>query len=153
MLVQERCNSSALAMELCLSCTNPPIHHVPLIIYIIRTPLTSMMIVLGTQHCQCDSFQLLQWQYGSHAWNFSVLRVCQLLIKCAILYMQCLVSCYIILSVTYMLTHWGWAKRATISQMTISNAFSWMKMYKFWLQFHWNLFPRVQWTIFHHWFR
>ena len=25
-LVQERCDSSALAMELCLSCTNPPIY-------------------------------------------------------------------------------------------------------------------------------
>ena len=28
-----------------------------------------------------------------------------------------------------------------------------MKIYKFWLRFHWNLFPRVQLTIFQHWFR
>ena len=35
----------------------------------------------------------------------------------------------------------------------ISNAFSWMKMHKFRLIFHWNLFPRVQLTIFQHWFR
>ena len=31
------------------------------------------------------------------------------------------------------------------------NAFSWMKMCK--LRFHWSLFPRVQLTIFQHWFR
>ena len=36
---------------------------------------------------------------------------------------------------------------------TFSNAFSWMKLYKFRLTFHWSLFPRVQSTIFQHWFR
>ena len=36
-----------------------------------------------------------------------------------------------------------------ISQTTFSNAFSWMKMFEFRLK----LFPRVQLTIFHHWFR
>ena len=36
---------------------------------------------------------------------------------------------------------------------TFSNAFSWMKMYKFRLRFHWSLFPRFQLTIFQHWFR
>ena len=40
-----------------------------------------------------------------------------------------------------------------ISQTTFSNAFSWMKMLKFWLKFHWSLFPRVQLTIFQQWFR
>ena len=35
----------------------------------------------------------------------------------------------------------------------ISNAFSWMKMYKFRLIFPWSLFPRVQLTIYQHWFR
>ena len=33
---------------------------------------------------------------------------------------------------------------AAIFQTTFSNAFSWMKMYKFRLRFHWSLFPRVQ---------
>ena len=33
------------------------------------------------------------------------------------------------------------------------NAFSWMKMNSFRLRFHWSLFPRVQLTIFHPWFR
>ena len=40
-----------------------------------------------------------------------------------------------------------------ISQTTFSNAFSLMKMFEFQLKFHWSLFPRVQLTIFHHWFR
>ena len=33
------------------------------------------------------------------------------------------------------LTHWGWDKMANILQMTFSNAFSWMKMYKFRFRF------------------
>ena len=40
------------------------------------------------------------------------------------------------------LTHWRREKFAATSQTTFSNAFSWMKMYKIWLRFHWNLFPR-----------
>ena len=46
------------------------------------------------------------------------------------------------------LTHWGRDKMAAIFQTTFSNAFSWMKMFKFRLRFHWSLFPRVQLTIF-----
>ena len=42
---------------------------------------------------------------------------------------------------------------AAIFQTTFSDAFSWTKMYIFWLRFHWSLFPRVQLTIFQHWFR
>ena len=42
------------------------------------------------------------------------------------------------------LTHWGRDKMAAISQMTFSNAFSWMKRFEFLFKFHWNLFPRVQ---------
>ena len=51
------------------------------------------------------------------------------------------------------LTHWGQDKMAALFQMTCSNAFSWMKMYEFWLRFHWSLFLRVQLTVFQHWFR
>ena len=50
-------------------------------------------------------------------------------------------------------TQWGRDKMAAIFQRTFSNAFSWMKIYKFKLRFHWSLFPRVQLTIFQHWFR
>ena len=51
------------------------------------------------------------------------------------------------------LTHWGRNKMAVVFQTTFSNAFCWMKMYEFRLTFHWILFPRVQLTIFQHWFR
>ena len=51
------------------------------------------------------------------------------------------------------LTHWGRDNMAAIFQTTFSNAFSWLKMFEFRLQFHWNLFPRVKLTIFQHWFR
>ena len=53
----------------------------------------------------------------------------------------------------FLLTHWGRDKMAAISQTTLSNAFSWMKMFEFRLKFHWSLFLRVQLTIFKHWFR
>ena len=50
------------------------------------------------------------------------------------------------------LTHWGWYKMAA-NFLTFLNTISWMKIFKFWLRFHWSLFPRVQLTIFQHWFR
>ena len=42
------------------------------------------------------------------------------------------------------LTHLGRDKMAAISQTTFSSAFSWMKMFKFRLEFHWRLFLRIQ---------
>ena len=51
------------------------------------------------------------------------------------------------------LTHWGRDKMDAISQTIFSNAFSWMKIFVFWLKFHGSLFPRVQLSIFHYWFR
>ena len=51
------------------------------------------------------------------------------------------------------LTHWGRVNMDAISQMTFSNAFSWMKMLEFRLKFRWSLFLRVQFNIFQHWFR
>ena len=42
---------------------------------------------------------------------------------------------------------------AAFSWTTFSNAFSWMKMYKFRSRFHWSLFPWVNLAIFQHWFR
>ena len=46
------------------------------------------------------------------------------------------------------LTHWGRDKITAISQMTFSNAFSWMEMHEFHSRFHWSLFLRFQITIF-----
>ena len=42
------------------------------------------------------------------------------------------------------LTHWGRDKMTAVSQTTLSNAFSWMKMLAFRLRFHWSLFQRFQ---------
>ena len=49
--------------------------------------------------------------------------------------------------------HWGCDEMNNISQRTFSNIFSSVKLFEFWLTFHWNLFLRVQLTIFQHWFR
>ena len=38
----------------------------------------------------------------------------------------------------YDLIRWGWDKMAIILQMTLSNEFSWMKMFEFRLKFHWH---------------
>ena len=54
---------------------------------------------------------------------------------------------------SHVLTPWGRDKMAAIFQTTFSDAFSQMKVYIFRLRFHWSLFPRVQSTIFQHWFR
>ena len=51
------------------------------------------------------------------------------------------------------LTHWGRDKMVAVSQTTLSNAFSWMKMLELRLKFHWSLFLWVQFTIIQHWFR
>ena len=51
------------------------------------------------------------------------------------------------------LTHWCRDKMAAISQTILSDSFSWMKMLKLRLKFHWSLFLRVQLTLFQHWFR
>ena len=49
--------------------------------------------------------------------------------------------------------HIGRDKMDAIFQTTCSNAFHWIKMYRFQLRFHWSLLPRVQLTIFQRWFR
>ena len=51
------------------------------------------------------------------------------------------------------LTYWGRDKMAAILQITLSKAFSGMKMLEFQLKFHLSLFLRVQSTIFQRWFR
>ena len=38
------------------------------------------------------------------------------------------------------LIHWGWDLSAAISQTTFMNAFSSVKIFVFWLKFHWSLF-------------
>ena len=53
-------------------------------------------------------------------------------------------SCNIPFPVPEGLTHWVRDKMAAIIQTAFSYEFSWMKMYKFQLRFHWSVFPRVQ---------
>ena len=56
-------------------------------------------------------------------------------------------------STAYCLTHLPLDKMVTVSQTTVSNAFSWMKGFVFWFNFHWSLCLRVQLTISQRWFR
>ena len=56
------------------------------------------------------------------------------------------IICYIARNKQFNLIYFGRDKNAAIFQKTFSNAFSWTKMYKFWLRLHWSLFPRVQLT-------
>ena len=51
------------------------------------------------------------------------------------------------------LTHLSLDKMSAVSQTIFSDAFSWMKIFVFWLRFHWILFLMVQLTIAQHWFR
>ena len=51
------------------------------------------------------------------------------------------------------LTHLSLDKMSVISHTTFSNAFSWINIWEFRLKFHCCLFPRIQLTIFQHWFR
>ena len=59
---------------------------------------------------------------------------------------QCLWWKRIVHRKTTVLTHWGRDIMDAIFQTTLSNGFSWMKMYEFRLTFHWSLFLGVQST-------
>ena len=52
--------------------------------------------------------------------------------------------------IVMVLTHWGLDKMAAISQTTVSNSFSWMKIYEFRIKFHCSSFLWVQQTLFQH---
>ena len=51
------------------------------------------------------------------------------------------------------LSHLSLDKTAAILPRTFLNAFPWMESFVFWFEFHWRLFPKVQLTISHHWYR
>ena len=52
-----------------------------------------------------------------------------------------------------LLLHLPLDKMAAISQMIFSDALLWMKIFVFWLKFHWSLFLSFQMTKAEHWFR
>ena len=51
------------------------------------------------------------------------------------------------------LTHLSQDKMASITQTIFWDAFSWLKIFVFWLKFHWSSFLRVQLAISQHCFR
>ena len=70
----------------------------------------------------------------------------------------CIVHCsncqlYAIKDTWHYLTPLPLDNMAAISQTTFLNAFSSMKTFVFWLEFHWSLFLRVLLTMSQHWFR
>ena len=90
---------------------------------------------------------------GLRAWNWMVLKcVYSFLEKLTGVIGPSTVMAFSVHSQQMNLTHWGWDKMAAILQTTSSNAFSFMKMFEFWLKFHWSLFLRVQLIILQHWF-
>ena len=100
-------------------------------------------------------------------WSFYPMRDVQFMfpriINASFFYTYCewkhVLHIWILQSTTYPaetgidLTHWGRDKMAAISQTTLSNAFSWLKMLEFRFKFQWSLFIRIKLTIFQHWFR
>ena len=123
-------------------------------------------------HCQTQRWILVNWTHrDKFQWNskpysqvFSEENAIENVVcyKSAILFsghwgsigssMKCREISFVMDIVLFCLTHWGRDKMAAIFQKTFWNAFPWMKMYEFRLQFHWSLFLRVQLTIFQHWF-
>ena len=88
-----------------------------------------------------------QWPWCSR--QYIVCLPTQAVFLCA----RCAALWLCVVSTPITLTHWSRDKMAAKFLATISNAFSWMKIYKFQLKFHWSLFSSVQLTIFRHWFR
>ena len=156
-LVQERHNSSALAMELRLSCANPSIcESIDFKFasdYLAKLALCSHKPINDFQ--KCLFFQITDQYYLCLENQILLVNEKSALFK--IVSTVTLETHYSVISMSISakisLTHWGRDKLAAIAQTTFSNAFSWMKMYKFWLIFDWSLFPGIQITIFHHWFR
>ena len=88
--------------------------------------------------------------FSSHGFNCKYFSIC-----CTPCYCWYSIDLYIymyidrVLTATrqlWPLTQWGRNKIATVFQAAFSNAFSWMKIFVFWLKFHWRLFLRIQMT-------
>ena len=170
-LVHERRNSSALAMELRLSCTNPsiclvPTHYFcPITMYLLLCVGIDMKVILQETfkisiiELYLNIAYLTLQPHLPRTKNWTVSPCCIFLRKYKKYFY--IFHHFSILRWGWntedlnlpILTHWGPGKIAAISQTTVSNAFNWMKMYEFRLRFHWDLFLRFYLTIFQHWFR
>ena len=106
--------------------------------------------------------------YDTCSWGISLFYCICLFYFAKILYLPWIViiktyimnqMCMLIISVVLIpgniciLLNTGQGEVAILFPMTFSNAFSWMKMYKFRLRFHWSFFPRAKLTIFQRCFR
>ena len=102
---------------------------------------------LGLSKCVCIQHLLgrLYWSDQVASWSRTVMDWWRDQVLLEIVYIE--------YSVVKSSAHSGRDKMAAISQTTIWNAFSWIKILKFWLKFHWSLFLMVQLTIFQHWSR
>ena len=151
-IVQERRNSSVLAMELRLSCINPSRCFCE---FKLQSNSASATVMLYAILCYIGPHYKRNWLYV----NFDTLRPEQngshfvgnifksIFLKPVFLFWFRFHG-NVFLRIKLMLTHWGRDEMDAISQTTHSNAFSWMKMFEFRLKFHWNLFLWVQLTIF-----
>ena len=91
-------------------------------------------------HYQCVVCIMNKIQYQTHK-QHEVNTYC--VVMMLILFL--LRPCFLFLFYYLILYHIGAeTKMAAILQTLFSNAFSWMKMFEFWLKLDWSLFPRVQ---------
>ena len=112
---------------------------------------------------QTFSVKKMHLRMSSAKWRPFCLRLNVLNQRVIMTTLKSLVKTQIVIKTTYsaisdhkvsiMLTHWGQDKMDAILQTIFSCAFSSMKIAVFWLNFHWNMFARVQLTIIQHWLR
>ena len=115
--------------------------------------LTSAQCVIEADHSGRHYFNTLRpGENGCHFQTYFLERGLQYL---SLLFIYIILLEYTSIGTGWVnsLTHWGRDKMAAVSQKTLSNIFSWMKMLEFRLRFHLSLFLRVQLTIIQHWFR
>ena len=123
------------------SCWQIHMHYLPISFKVTLLPLgQSYGAIIGLPQWQWSNLE----GYGKNlpVWKLDKRQIMHIILGmyCATCYDQFIISSF---------THWGRDNMAAISQTT----FSWMKMYKFQLRFHWSLFSCVQLTIFQRSFR
>ena len=132
-------------------------HYSDVIMSAIASQITSVSIVCLTVCSAANQWKLqssasLAFMRGIHRWPANSLHkrpVTQNMFPFDDVIMVCLRLSHEKLSTSHsflwdiishqQLTHWGRNKKP--NNMTFSNAFSWMKMFEFWLIFQWSLFP------------
>ena len=141
-LVQDCSNSIANALESLQSFTKPSMYRCASFTCILLNHIKSIAIEIALRWMPqnfTDDRVILVWVM---AWSHQAPDLILIVMWCLVVPIP-----------ATELTHWGRDKMDAISMDAFSNTFSWMKIYKFRLKFHWSLFPAVKSTIFQHWFR